>query len=341
MKIKNLFLHFCKGIGFFTLSARVYHSSLQILCYHGLSFEDEHIFNPGTFMTKDTFAKRLAYLRDNDFKVLELGNAIERLRTNTLKPKSVVITIDDGFYSFYKLGVPLLKKYGYASTLYVTSYYVRHPNPVFRLAMEYIFWKSGQQETSFFEMLTDLKSSFQLKEAIGQGSLLKLIEYAENNLNEIERNNLLEEIAKFVDVDYKRIRDQRLFSLVTTKEIKSMQSDGVDIQLHTHRHRLPRDPLEIENEIVKNREVLAPVLLAPLEHLCYPSGIWSDRHWPTLTKCKIETATTCDPGLNKSNSQPLALTRYLDRENFTDIEFDAELSCFKEIVRNVRAKLST
>ena len=337
--MRNLFLHLCKTIGCFTLSSRLCRHSLQILCYHGLSFEDEHIFNPGTFMTRETFARRLSYLRDNDFNVLELGKAIERLRTNTLEPKSVVITIDDGFYSFYRLGVPLLKEYGYPSTLYITSYYVRHSNPIFRLALQYMFWKSQYHDADILRLLPDLTNSCQLKVLDGKHNLWEYIEYAENNLDEKERNDLLEEIAGKLGVDCKGIREQRLFSLVKTDEIQSMQSDGVDIQLHTHRHRLPEDPSGIEYEISKNREVLVPVVTSPLVHFCYPSGIWSMKYWPSLANLNIKTATTCDPGLNKLDSNLMALSRFVDSENCTDIVFDAQLSCFKEILRNVRCKL--
>ena len=339
MKTRNLYLHLCKTIGCFTLSSRLCRHSLQILCYHGLSFEDEHIFNPGTFMSRDTFARRLAYLRDNDFKVLGLGDAIERLRANTLEPKSVVITIDDGFYSFYRLGVPLLKEYGYPSTLYITSYYVKHSNPIFRLAVRYMFWKSKYQDDVLLKLLPDLTNSRQLTVLDSKHNLWKFIEHAENDLDEKERNILLEEIAGKLGVDCKRIRGQRLFSLVSTSEIKSMQTDGVDIQLHTHRHRLPEDPLGIEYEIEKNREMLAPVVTSPLVHFCYPSGIWSETHWPDLTNLNIKTATTCDPGLNYSDSNPMALSRYVDSDDYKDIVFDAELSCFKEIKRKVMRKL--
>lgn len=339
MKVKNLFLHFSKAIGMFTLSTRFHHRSLQILCYHGLSFEDEHIFSPGSFMTQDTFARRLAYLRDNGFKVLGLTKAIERLRTNNLEPKSVVITVDDGFYSFYKLGVPLLKEYDYPSTLYVTSYYVKHPNPIFRLVMQYMFWKSEHQSISLYDLLPDLTNPCPIKGTSGNNNLWKLIEHAENKLNEEEQNKFLEEIANRLNVDYGKIRNKRLFSLVKTSEIKAMQSDGVDIQLHTHRHRMPDDPVKAKYEIKKNREVLTPFVTSPLVHLCYPSGIWSKKHWSVFEGLQIESATTCDPGLNKSNTHLLALRRYVDQENFSNIAFEAELSCFKEVLRNIRCRL--
>ncbi len=336
--MKNMLLRLCKSAGCFTLSSRLCRHSLQILCYHGLSFEDEHIFSPGTFMTRDTFARRLAYLRDNDFNVLDLGKAIERFRTNSLEPKSVVITVDDGFYSFYKLGVPLLKEYGYPSTLYVTSYYVKHSNPIFRLTVQYMFWKSHYNDAGLLKLLSDLTNSSLSEMHDGKQSLRKLIEHAESKLNEEERNKFLEEIANRLNVDFDKIRTQRLFSLVKIDEIQSMQTDGVDIQLHTHRHKLPEDPLEIEYEINKNREVLAPVVTSPLTHFCYPSGIWSEKHCQPLAELEIKTATTCDPGLNKPGSNLLALSRFVDSEEFADIVFDAELSCFKEVIRNAIGK---
>src|SRR5207245_10568594 len=57
-------------------------------------------------------------------------------------PCAVAITIDDGFHSTAAIAVPLLRAAGLPATVYVTTYYVQRDVPVFRLAMQYCFWKT-------------------------------------------------------------------------------------------------------------------------------------------------------------------------------------------------------
>src|SRR5712691_1642264 len=69
---------------------------LLILCYHGLSFEDEHDWSPGLYLSAQTFRDRMCILRDSRYHVLPLEEALRRLKEGTLPPRSVVITFDDG-----------------------------------------------------------------------------------------------------------------------------------------------------------------------------------------------------------------------------------------------------
>jgi peptidoglycan/xylan/chitin deacetylase (PgdA/CDA1 family) len=96
---------------------------------------------------------------------------------------------------------------------------------------------------------------------------------------------------------------------------------------------MPDTPAEITDEIERNREVLQPWTGSELVHFCYPSGVWSREHWPVLAQLGVKTATTCVPGLNRPGDSPLALRRFLDRQDCADIEFEAEVSGFKDLVR--------
>ena len=52
---------------------------LLILCYHGVSTDDEHLWNPELYMPQDLFRKRLVSLRERRCNILPLGDALERL----------------------------------------------------------------------------------------------------------------------------------------------------------------------------------------------------------------------------------------------------------------------
>jgi peptidoglycan/xylan/chitin deacetylase (PgdA/CDA1 family) len=76
---------------------------------------------PSTNTSVSVFEKHLKYLSDNGFKpytVSELLNDTSGLADDR---KKVLITIDDGFASFYENGIPLLEKYKMKATLYVNT----------------------------------------------------------------------------------------------------------------------------------------------------------------------------------------------------------------------------
>src|SRR5271165_2816092 len=59
---------------------------------------------------------------------------------------ATAITIDDGFYSVYRLAVPTLRRFSLPTSIYVTTYYCLKEHPIFRLVMQYIFWKTRKRE---------------------------------------------------------------------------------------------------------------------------------------------------------------------------------------------------
>jgi len=335
---KRAFLHTCKWLGLFHLASFVYRNRLQILCYHGFRLVDENRFRSSLFMDGRAFAERLAWLRRHGFRVLSLEEGLRRLKDRKLQRKSVVITVDDGFYGFLDVAVPLLREFAYPCTVYVTSYYVLHQNPIFRLAIQYAFWKSSRDSLSVGDLIPQLPGRHAVQGPSAQESMWQVIDYAERELSEPQRVELARQILARLNVDYQYIRDRRFLGLLNADEIKRLVALGFDVQLHTHRHRLPSERGEVEREILDNRQVLEPLVGKDLRHLCYPSGIWNQEQWRPLTALGIQSATTCEPGLNGQDTPLFALRRFLDREDFSLIEFEAELYGLKELLRSVKGR---
>src|SRR5438270_4648124 len=114
---------------------------LAILCYHGVAIDDEHEWDPRFNISPEILERRLCMLRDRQYNILGLGEAVKRLYDGTLPPKSVAITFDDGCYDFYNRSYPLLRKYKMPATVYLTTFYCQHPKPVFGMFCYYLMWK--------------------------------------------------------------------------------------------------------------------------------------------------------------------------------------------------------
>jgi peptidoglycan/xylan/chitin deacetylase (PgdA/CDA1 family) len=325
--LKRIALGTFKSFGLFRLSAGSgwRRQRLLILCYHGVSIDDEHQWDPTLYVSSALFEQRLRLLRDGRFNVLTLKEGLERLYNGTLPPKSVVFTFDDGTFDFYDRARPLLKKYQFPATVYLTTFYCHHPRPVFRLFASYLLWKA--RDTFAGGPLLDLDGVFDLASEAGRSTALAAIErYAlENRLPLAERDTLLERLAGQLVLPYETLAGRRILQLMTPQEVACLAADGIDVQLHTHRHRTPLDRDLFIREIVDNRVEIEDMTHHSAAHFCYPCGVYCDEFLPWLKEQGVLSATTCDPGLASSSSHPLLLPRMVDHSACSALEFESWL----------------
>jgi peptidoglycan/xylan/chitin deacetylase (PgdA/CDA1 family) len=124
-QLRGTALTILKRCGSFSLvkESRWRQQKLLILCYHGVSVEDEEQWRPSLYMSPRQLERRLEILREGEYTVLPLAEALERLYRKDLPPRSVALTFDDGGYDFYKQAWPRLRQHRFHATVYLTSYY--------------------------------------------------------------------------------------------------------------------------------------------------------------------------------------------------------------------------
>jgi peptidoglycan/xylan/chitin deacetylase (PgdA/CDA1 family) len=359
--LKCTFLRVCAALGLFRLTGMLFARRLQILCYHGFQLADECRFRPQLFISEDTFIGRLQHLAREGFVVLPLGEALTRMWNGTLPRRSLVITIDDGFKSTLSVAAPILLRFDLPATVYVTTYYMEKNVPVFRLAMQYLFWRASARllDPVTLELLAALdsqladrqlvlsatgcaapdnrESEVPLHDAASQQLIWNLIQRGEALNSESERQSLLREVGRIL-ADTLSLDELQSLSIMSGEEIFLLARQGFDIQLHTHRHRFPSHDRSIAcQEIIQNQSRLEAITGRKARHFCYPSGIFASSQWAWLQELGIESATTCLSGLNTARTPRYALRRFLDSEDISFVEFKAEMAGFSELLHRVRA----
>lgn len=76
---------------------------------------------PSTNIKVTDFEAHLKWLSSNQYQVLSLSDALAYLKNDSTAQHTAVITIDDGYKSFYTYGFPLLKKYKMPATLFINT----------------------------------------------------------------------------------------------------------------------------------------------------------------------------------------------------------------------------
>lgn len=139
MKKKLLFI----VLGVIILFAMIYISLLLIvnyhkhemqvpvLMYHDIIMDEYYEGKPDT-ISLSIFEKQLKYLKDNNYKTLTLDDFYEwKVNNKEIPKKSVLLTFDDGFYSFHYLVEPLLEKYDMYASCFIIGDITKDITPEF------------------------------------------------------------------------------------------------------------------------------------------------------------------------------------------------------------------
>jgi peptidoglycan/xylan/chitin deacetylase (PgdA/CDA1 family) len=328
-RAKQAALSSLKVSGAFTLvqNSKWRRQRLLILAYHGISVSDEHLWNSSHFISAELFRDRLQLLKKMRCVVLPFDKAIERLYANDLPERAVTITFDDGTADFYEKAFPLLKEFDFPVTLYLTTFYSHYQKPIFDLMSSYLLWK-GRNEILDLRRITGRDSRIRLLDpATRETTSAELRAFAhEQRLSADQKEALVRLLATQLNVDYDALLERRALHILSPDEVRELASSGVDVQLHTHRHRTPRDRNLFTREIEDNRKSIYEMTGKRASHFCYPSGVYDSDFLPWLKEAGVISATTCNTGLAMPECNPLLLPRMLDVSSLSAVEFEGWLT---------------
>ncbi len=314
--MKQAILSAAEAAGLFALARRASAKRLRILCYHGLWTTPGFQYGDRLFMPPAQFEARMSRLKRSGYPVLELDAAVTALAAGDLPDNAVVITIDDGWASTHTHMLPALAALGLPSTVYVTSWYVGRDLPVVNKAVDYLHARAGRPAI----------------EVAARAATIEALPVA-------DRAAALRDLSMSLGIPLDWW-EARQFHSMTADEVADCVRRGMDVQLHTHRHRAA--PGQLAAELDENRARLAGWTgLAPghFTHFCYPSGEYEPEAEPVLAVQRVRSATLVDQGTNAPGANPYRLRRFLDGRSVTDAEFDAYLSGALDVVDAAAARL--
>ncbi len=324
-----------KYTGLFALCRQLTKKHIRILAYHGIWLGEEH-FGNFLFMNPEKFSRRMSKLNKMGVVVLPLAEALSRQQQGSLPNTPVVLTIDDGWYGTYLHMLPALERYAFPATVYVTSYYCDKQLPVLNVVIQYMVAQTKATHLDLNELTSgniDIRGKVVDLSLIDE-AILVLQKFTEELECEADRQGFITRLGEVLGVPYSGIIHKKLFHLMSSDNIVELCKRGIDVQLHTHRHRSSRGESDcLAQEIQDNRDWLEPLLDSKLTDFCYPSGVFGESDWPALESAGIRSATTKIPGLAGKQHHRYALPRIMDGQNVSDLEFEAEISGFGQIKR--------
>lgn len=93
---------------------------VAVLVYHNILEKEEMKVNDKDSLTTQEFEEQIEYLKNNGYTSISLDELYDwKMGKIDIPEKTVVITFDDGFYSFKHLAQPILQKYNFKAACFL------------------------------------------------------------------------------------------------------------------------------------------------------------------------------------------------------------------------------
>jgi peptidoglycan/xylan/chitin deacetylase (PgdA/CDA1 family) len=337
---KRLILDGFRAVGGFALARALTARKLRILCYHGLwTLVGVAPFGNRLFMPHRQFAERMRWLARSPYPVLPLGEAVDMLADDRLPRGATVITVDDGWASTHTHMLPVLEALRLPATVYVSTYYVENQGPVANVVANFLAERAPAGTYDLAGLLPGLETPLVIDDRASRDHAGDRLRNAVDAVGFVPRMAALSALAERLGVGIEPWWSGRQFHLMRPDELRDAERRGIDVQLHTHRHKgLHRYVDQLPQELADNRAALARILGGerPSDHFCYPSGGYDERGEAILAAAGIKSATLVAEGLNAPGTNPYRLRRFLDGRTVSETSIDAYLSGALDIGERLR-----
>jgi len=243
-----------------------------ILTYHGV-VKDSLNVPVWSFIDEKKFKEQIKLLSEN-YNCISLNQLITDIRNNTIKPRSVVITFDDGFENNYSVAFPILKKYNVPATIFLTAGYINTNEliwpdkllTILQIPDQSIYFQNEIHSTSTPD--EKAKAFFAITRALKQ-------------LHPYQINTELERIVTENNINYENDVNEQTFrsiKIMNWAQAKEMQdSKLIDFGSHTITHTIVSRLSEQEayNEINESKKIIENHL-GPINLFAYPNGTLDD-----------------------------------------------------------------
>ena len=257
---------------------------------------------PRNRMSAGQFEGQIRYLKKNR-NVMALGELVRLLREAApLPPRTVVVTLDDGYRDNLDIVAPILERHGVPATIYLcTAYVTRSENQWADVVYGTLRHRSNHVLRLSGDVTLDLHDPNQLGRACAQitGQLL--------SAGREQREELLADLGRQLEPTG---RAPRL--TLTWDEVRQLARDHPTIELGTHTDEhldlTARSVEDAVGAIRRSQETFEQEVGRPAIHFSFPYSRSSKSLITQLPSLGIETAMT-GIGRLQASSDPLDLRR--------------------------------
>jgi peptidoglycan/xylan/chitin deacetylase (PgdA/CDA1 family) len=235
--------------------------------YHVVSDEPlPHIRHLYPYKTARMFENDMIYLAENYNLVTYEQLAAHYSGGHRLKPRSVILTFDDGLSECYSVVRPLLLKYGIPCVFFIPTDYIGNdkmgPDLKASLCIERVMSLENRARSAVMATVNDAYSKDLGSEADLQQWIKSIIP---------NEPSTIDWLCRFLDIDVQQYLETQ-HPYMTADEIKRMVGDGFTIGAHSMSHRGLGSlaDAEVEEEVVVSCRAIAALSGKPHIPFAFP-----------------------------------------------------------------------
>lgn len=280
------------------------HGMLSVLIYHRVTERLDSYYDDD--VDAKTFEIQMALLAEH-MNVLSLDIAIELLKSNSLPPRAVVITFDDGYRNNFEVAMPILEKYGLTATFFIATGYLDGGCMWNDKIIETVRKHEGEKINLLKFGLEDyvIGTIKQKNEVIKK--ILKKLKYLPLEIREQKVNDIVGENLEGIPEDI----------MMTSAQVKEMSRHGMQIGAHTVNHPILArlDEKHAEKEIYESKMYLEQLIGNKVNTFAYPNGKpgydYNIAHVEMLKKLGFQGAVSTAWGVARRESDVFQIPRFL------------------------------
>jgi ubiquinone/menaquinone biosynthesis C-methylase UbiE/peptidoglycan/xylan/chitin deacetylase (PgdA/CDA1 family) len=317
-----------------------------ILVYHGFTDKGRHkgIENhQGKHLDIAIFKEQMEFLKKN-YNVISLGALISSCKSDDRLPDNpVVITIDDGYESNYKLAYPVLKSLKIPAAIFLTTGFIDGGGALWVDRLEYSI--GAADRTSLDIELDGKKRSFLLGSRGMKIKCERTIRQSLKRAQALKRDKTIEDIEDKLGMKLADDNVPDIYRPMRWEEAAEMAESGlITIGSHTHNHIALTvcDKDTALEEVSVSKTLIEKNIACECGAFCYPNGGVGDFSGDTKNTLKgagYSCALLNIPGFNGRGSDVFELKRMGMGADPTMAEFVMTLRGISKIPAMIRDRI--
>ena len=275
---------------------------LFILIYHRVFTEPDYM-NPGE-VDKAAFNWQMELI-SKYFNVLSMTDALQKLHSDSLPPRAVCITFDDGYADNFTNALPILNRYKLPAIFFIANGYLDGG----RMWNDTVIEAIRNIQAPELDLSTASLGCFDVSTNSAKSAAASRI------INEIKHlpPEKRQQIASFIAEQSPNLQYDLM---MTSAQLKKLHASGMEIGGHTVTHPIlaKLNPDTVWLEVNNNKVFLENLLAQPLRFFAYPNGKPGIRLFeeqiPLIKKAGYQAAVSTIWGVCHQSSDTWQLPRF-------------------------------
>ena len=290
------------------IARRITAARSRVLMYHRFGEAGER----GRRLATDEFVQHLEFIRTN-FRPARLADLVSRITNGEpLEPRTVVVTVDDGYADFADHAVPLLAHYEIPATIYLVSRFVGQE---MWLWFDAAHWLTRMASAGDYEIKAGgLSLNASLRSETDRDSLWLLVADRCLALGPEEQDGAIAQLQIDLNLALPP-RPTTEYAAMTWQQVERLDPGLIEIGAHTRSHVILSrcSSARQTQEIDGCKRDIERMTRRPVHAFCYPNGMpldYDDWSVDQVRNLGFTSAVLAAGGFSDKTSDPFRLERF-------------------------------